>query len=105
MFSVAQITKIANKFFAQENVNGDLPLVLTPSATAPIAGDFYSGFDLHDSHVSGDSWIGLPQLIFNVYQRTGSTALYSQHVAAIRTALARIPRNPHYRPRHRQSGR
>jgi len=89
-FTSAQVLNYVTKFIAAKDGSGNFPIALAANGTSAI---FYSADDAHHAHVTGDGWIMVPQLLYLYYQKTGDLTPYTTNVAAIKTALALIPRN------------
>lgn len=91
-FTASQVLNIVQKFMANLNGNGEIPAIVGTNGTTPTGG-WYSAWDKHHAFASGDGWIQVPNGLYLYWQKTGDTSPYSTYVAAIKTALARLPRN------------
>lgn len=92
-FDTPTILNIVSKFISLKNGIGEFPCSILPDTTAPSY-LFYSGYDQHQTHASGDGWICVPLLMYEAWKRDGDLTFYKDNIAAIRTALSVIPRNP-----------
>jgi hypothetical protein len=94
-FPAANLLNIVNKFIAARNASGDFPLAVGLNGTSS---GYYSAWDLHQAHATGDGWIMVPQMLYLYCQDVGTTSsactsAYTADIAAIKTAMARPPRN------------
>lgn len=91
-FTAAQVLNVVAKFMANLNGNGEIPTIVGANGVTPPGG-WYSAWDQHHAFASGDGWINVINGLYLYFRKTGDTGPYSNYVAALKTALARLPRN------------